>query len=75
MTVDIYSKTVCSFCTNAKTLLNDRGISFVEHNIENDSTTFNEFKARFPTAKTVPQIVIDGVAIGGFTELVEYFKE
>jgi glutaredoxin len=29
----------------------------------------------FPGAKTVPQIVVNGVKIGGYTELVNYIED
>jgi len=68
MHVKIYSKENCAFCTKAKTLLKNRNIDFEEVVIGRDITR-EEFLEFLPTAKTVPQIFIDNVLIGGYNEL------
>jgi glutaredoxin len=37
-----------------------------------EDITIEEFKEMFPEARTVPQIVVDGKHIGGYTELEHY---
>ena len=64
----IWSKYHCPYCDQAKALLGQRGIAFEEKKI-GDGYTKEELLEAVPNARTVPQIFIDGVLIGGFTEL------
>lgn len=64
----LWSKYHCPFCDQAKMLLKQRGIEFEERKI-GDGWTKEELLEQIPTARTVPQILIDGQLIGGFTEL------
>jgi glutaredoxin 3 len=49
-------------------LLNQKGIQFEERKI-GDGWTKEELLEAIPTARTVPQIIMNGELIGGFTEL------
>lgn len=71
MQIEIYSKDNCAFCVRAKNLLAQKGLNYVEYNM-NRNYTREEFLAKFPNAKTVPQIVIDGTTVGGFDKLEEW---
>lgn len=64
----IWSKYHCTFCEQAKDLLKQRGIKYEEKKI-GDGYTKEELLEEIPTARTVPQIFLDGKLIGGFTEL------
>lgn len=66
--VIVWSKYYCSFCEQAKALLTQKGIQFEERKI-GDGYTREELLEAVPTARTVPQIIIDGNLVGGFTEL------
>jgi len=55
----------------AKTKLDQWDIPFDEVRIDIDVAAMKEFAAVTNGARTVPQIVIDGKAIGGFSELTE----
>ena len=46
-------------------------IAFEEVRIDNDTTAQKEFAEITRGARTVPQIIIDGNLIGGFSELTE----
>lgn len=70
----IWSKYHCPNCDQAKNLLKLKGISFEERKI-GDGWTKEELLEQIPTAKTVPQILLDGTLIGGFTELKAYLNE
>ena len=72
--VIVWSKYHCTYCDQAKSLLNQKGISFEERKI-GDGWTKEELLENIPSARTVPQIIIDGKVIGGFTELREYLNE
>lgn len=68
MKVVIWSKYNCTFCEQAKSLLGQRSIQFEEKKI-GDGYSKEELLEEVPNARTVPQIIIDGKLIGGFTEL------
>lgn len=64
----VWSKDMCPYCEQAKALLKTKGIVFEERKIGSEWTKEQLLEA-VPTAKTVPQIVLNGELIGGFTEL------
>jgi glutaredoxin len=74
MTTVVWSKNQCPYCEQAKALLKMKGIAFEERNIQTDFTKEQLLEA-VPTARTVPQIIMDDQLIGGFTQLQEYLKE
>jgi glutaredoxin 3 len=55
----------------AKARLEQWDIPFDEVRIDNDAANMMEFAEVTNGARTVPQIVIDGKPIGGFSELTE----
>jgi glutaredoxin 3 len=69
--VKIFSTASCPFCTKTKQLLTKWNIPFEEAMIDSDMTARREFATVTNGARTVPQIIIDGICIGGFTELTE----
>ena len=72
--VIIWSKYNCPYCDQAKALLKQRDVRFEERKI-GDGYTREELLEAVPTARTVPQIIINGNLIGGFTELRKYIDE
>jgi glutaredoxin 3 len=64
----IWSKYHCTFCDQAKVLLQQKGIPYEERKI-GDGWTKEELLEAVPNARTVPQIFIDEEYVGGFTEL------
>lgn len=68
MTVVVWSRNECPYCDQAKALLKSKGIAYEERNISTDWTK-EQLLESVPAARSVPQIVIDGNIIGGFTEL------
>ncbi len=72
--VIVWSKYHCPYCDQAKALLTDRKIPFEERKI-GDGYTKEELLEAVPNARTVPQIIINGSSIGGFTELRKYIDE
>jgi glutaredoxin 3 len=69
--VILWSKYYCTYCDQAKALLTQKGIPFEERKI-GDGWSKEELLESVPTARTVPQIIINGQSIGGFNELKEY---
>lgn len=72
--VIIWSKYNCPYCDQAKSLLSQKGIQFEERKI-GDGWTREDLLESIPSARTVPQIVINGNNIGGFTELKKYLEK
>ena len=64
----VWSKNQCPYCTQAKALLESRGIEYEERNIENGWDR-DDLLAAVPGARTLPQIFLDEEHVGGFTEL------
>jgi glutaredoxin len=69
----VWSKYHCPYCDQAKALLKQQGIAFEEKKI-GDGYTREDLLEAIPTARTVPQIFLDGELIGGFTELRQHLK-
>lgn len=67
--VEIYTKMFCGYCHRAKRLLDSKHVDYLEYDITMDGEKRDEMRARAPGAMTVPQIFIDGVAIGGSDDL------
>jgi glutaredoxin len=64
----VWSKDSCPFCDQAKGLLKMKGIEFEEKKIGHGFTK-EDLLESVPSARTVPQIFLDGELIGGFQEL------
>lgn len=71
--IEIYGKTRCSFCNSAKALAESKGRDYKYYLLDADYTE-EEFFEKFPGARTFPQIVVEGKAIGGFQELQQVLK-
>jgi glutaredoxin 3 len=64
----MYTTAWCGYCVRAKALLDARGLEYDEVDLRDDP----QFRARLKEltgGRTVPQIVIGGRPIGGYTEL------
>ena len=71
--VEIFSKDNCTYCVKAKQTLEQLGVSCVERKLGKDLTREELFE-RAPSARTMPQIFINGESIGGYYELVKYIE-
>jgi glutaredoxin len=67
--IKIFSTSWCSPCRNAKRLLDERGLSYEEIDIEQNSMS-RESLFELTGGRSVPQIVIDEKPIGGYDELL-----
>lgn len=68
----VWSKLNCSYCDRAKALLQQKNIEYEERIIGIKWTKENLLES-VPTARTVPQIFIDGVYVGGYDQLKAKF--
>lgn len=69
----IWSKDNCPFCVKAKELLSINSILFDER-VLGEKWSKQDLLKVVPNARTVPQIFIDNVYIGGYTDLVEHLS-
>jgi glutaredoxin 3 len=67
--VEIYAKDYCPYCKSAKALLQKRGVKFTEYDVLVDAEKYEEMLRRSNGGRTVPQIFIDDVLIGGSDDL------
>ena len=75
MNIVVYSKSNCVWCDRAKNLLNSVDLSFNEIDLSDDIKRNEFYKKIGEGVKTVPQIFIDDIRVGGFPELVTWFEE
>jgi glutaredoxin 3 len=66
--IQMYTTRWCGYCVRAKTLLDGKGLEYEEILMDEDPS-FRETLHALTGGRTVPQILIDGKAIGGYTEL------
>ena len=70
----IYGKPMCPFCDKAKAICEQRGYIYEYRSLGTDYTK-EELLETFPGARTVPQIVVNGVKVGGFDGFTKYIEE
>ena len=68
-TIDMYTKFACPFCVRAKQLLSSKGVEINEYDITMGGPKRDEMMERAPLARTVPQIFIGDVHVGGSDDL------
>lgn len=69
--VEIYTTPICGYCVAAKRLLKKKGVEYTEYNVMMNTDKRAEMNQRSNGGRTVPQIFIDGMPIGGCDELFE----
>ena len=69
-TVEIYTSPFCGYCHRAKALLSSKGVAFTEIDVMETPGARQEMERR-SGGRTVPQVFIDGRAIGGADQLAE----
>jgi glutaredoxin 3 len=72
--VEMYTTAWCGYCVRAKALLQKLGVDYEEIAVDDDPG----FRAKLHDLTggwTVPQILIDGRPIGGYTELWRLERE
>ncbi len=73
MDVTIYTTSRCPYCSMAKRLFEEQNIEYKEIDIEAENISSKELE-KISKSSEVPQILIDGTAIGGYDELLEYYQ-
>jgi len=72
--VEIYTKNNCIWCDRAKLLLDSKDIEFKEIDLSDDEKREKFYNSIGENVKTVPQIYIDDLRIGGYQDLVAWFN-
>ena len=67
--IEIYTQWGCPYCTRAKALLDRKGIAYTEIDVTMDTKKRAEMAERNPGARTVPQVFVDDVALGGSDDI------
>jgi glutaredoxin 3 len=67
--VEIYTTPFCPYCWRAKSLLKKRGVAFAEIDLWQHPERRAEMVLRAGGRTTVPQVFVDGRALGGADEL------
>ncbi|MDP1525906.1 MAG: glutaredoxin 3 [Rhodocyclaceae bacterium] len=74
--IEMYSTAVCPYCVRAEQLLQRKGITEIEKiRVDLDPAKRQEMETRIPGARTVPQIFIDGLHVGGCDDLHELDRQ
>tara|TARA_B100001245_G_scaffold55352_1_gene37514 strand:- start:354 stop:590 length:237 start_codon:yes stop_codon:yes gene_type:complete len=72
--IKIYSTSWCGYCRNAKRLLDERGLSYDEIDIEEIGWSRDDLYD-LTGGRTVPQIVINAKPVGGYDDLLKLDHE
>lgn len=66
--VVLYTTSWCGFCARARRLFNEKGVPFIDIDVESVEGARDEMRARSGGRNTVPQVFIDGRHIGGYDD-------
>jgi glutaredoxin 3 len=73
--ITIYTKDYCPYCTKAKNLLKQKGVSDIQEiDITRDEKLQAEMLEKSGGRRTVPQIFIHGTHVGGFDDMAALDK-
>jgi len=82
MKIEVYTKSGCTHCVQAKQLLEAKSLPYTSYKLKESEAEYGDnlvtrkqLMEIFPNARTMPQILIDGEAIGGLTELRDRLKQ
>lgn len=67
--IEIYTKKACSYCVQAKQLLDSKGVKYTEISVDDNPEALEEMLFRSQGRRSVPEIFIDGRLIGGCDDL------
>jgi glutaredoxin 3 len=72
--VRLYTTSFCGFCVRAKQLLGREKIPYTEVNLDGDQAGRVELVQKSGGKRTVPQIFVGDVHVGGFDELARLHR-
>jgi glutaredoxin 3 len=68
--VELYTTAICPYCVAAKNLLKQKGLDYAEIRVDLDLARRDEMLSRSGGRRSVPQIFINDIHVGGFDDLV-----
>ena len=71
--IEIYGKHNCPHCDKAKILCERNNLEYIYKQLDEDFDR-DTFFALFPTARTFPQIKVNGDSLGGYTDLDAWYQ-
>jgi len=73
--IEIYTTNYCPFCVKAKLLLKKKNIKFSEIDVSNNEELRKKMTIMTNGARSVPQIFVDNVHIGGCDKIYKLDQE
>jgi glutaredoxin 3 len=67
--VVIYGDEYCAYCAAARMLFTQKGVRFEDILVTRDPDRFDEMQARSGGRRTVPQVFVGDVHVGGFDDV------
>jgi len=74
MNIFIYTKSGCPNCVAAKKILKEKGLRFIENDMDTESVR-QAFQFAYPEVRGMPQIFIDDQRVGGLLGLQHALKQ
>ena len=74
MNATVYGSKMCHFCTLVVNALEKEGATVEKKDVSEPNILLEMREAAGADARTVPQVVIDGKYIGGYTEVDRYLR-
>lgn len=77
MNIEIYTLDYCPFCKKAKAFFDEKNIQYIEYKLNGDEDEeFRKLQKKFDIKNevTVPQIIINGKRIGGYSDLMALYE-
>jgi len=72
--VVIYGNEFCAYCSAARMLFTKKGVPFEDILISREPDRFDEMLAKSGGLRTVPQVFVGDVHVGGFDDLCSLDK-
>ncbi len=70
----VWSKNNCIYCSKTKAILDQKGVSYEERNVEGPDWIPEQFFETVPAGtRTFPQIYIDGKYIGSYDNMMSFW--
>ena len=73
--IEIYTTEICPYCVKAKKLFAKKGVAYTEIDVTRDDGLRQYMTNRAGGRRSVPQIFIDGVHVGGCDDLYALDKD
>lgn len=73
--IEVYSGDYCPYCVRAKSLLKQRGLDFIEYNVQSDPEKRTDMMKRSNGGRSIPQIFINDKHVGGCDDLYALDKK